>query len=89
MLIKNIIEEKIKNLSKPRKTLPQKMVQGGAFISSLKIIQKVLSLIRLVVIGRILDPSDFGLTVKRILVKYASKLKKHQASILIKFRNDN
>ena len=43
------------------KTLPQKMVQGGAFISSLKIIRKVLSLIRLVVIGRILAPSDFGL----------------------------
>jgi len=53
--------EKTKNLSKPRKTLPQKMVQGGAFISSLKIIRKVLSLIRLVVIGRILAPSDFGL----------------------------
>jgi len=61
LLIKNKIEEKTKNLSKPRKTLPQKMVQGGAFISSLKIIQKVLSLIRLVVIGRILAPSDFGL----------------------------
>ncbi|HDK26094.1 MAG TPA: lipopolysaccharide biosynthesis protein [Candidatus Atribacteria bacterium] len=61
MLIKNKIREKTKNLSKPRKTLPQKMVQGGAFISSLKIIRKVLSLIRLVVIGRILAPSDFGL----------------------------
>jgi len=43
------------------KTLPQKMVQGGAWISSLKIIRKVLSLIRLVIIGRILAPSDFGL----------------------------
>ena len=43
------------------KTLPQKMVQGGAWISSLKIIRKVLSLIRLIIIGRILAPSDFGL----------------------------
>ena len=53
--------EKTKNLSKPRKTLPQKMVQGGVWISSLKIIGKVFSLIRLIIIGRILAPSDFGL----------------------------
>jgi len=59
--IKNILKEKQKNIRKSERTLPQKMVQGGAFISSLKIIRKVLSLIRLVVIGRILAPSDFGL----------------------------
>jgi len=53
--------EKTKNLSKPRKTLPQKMVQGGVWISSLRIIRKVLGLIRLIIIGRILAPSDFGL----------------------------
>ena len=61
MPIKNILKEKQKNVRKSERTLPQKMVQGGAFISSLKIIRKVLSLIRLVVIGRILAPSDFGL----------------------------
>ncbi len=55
------MEEKIKKVLKTRKTLPQKMVQGGAWISSLKIIRKVFSLIRLVIIGRILAPSDFGL----------------------------
>jgi O-antigen/teichoic acid export membrane protein len=55
------MQEKHKNIKKSGKTLPQKMVQGGAWISSLKIIRKVLSLIRLVVIGRILAPSDFGL----------------------------
>jgi O-antigen/teichoic acid export membrane protein len=59
--VKNIMQEKHKNIKKSGKTLPQKMVQGGAWISSLKIIRKVLSLIRLVVIGRILAPSDFGL----------------------------
>lgn len=53
--------EKTKNLSKPRKTLPQKMVQGGVWLSSLKIVRKVFSLIRLIIIGRILAPSDFGL----------------------------
>lgn len=61
MPVKNILKEKHKIIKKSGKTLPQKMVQGGAFISSLKIIRKVLSLIRLVVIGRILAPSDFGL----------------------------
>jgi len=55
------MEEKTKNVSKPRKTLPQKMVHGGFWISFIKIIRKVLSLIRLIIIGRILAPSDFGL----------------------------
>jgi len=57
----DIITENSKKLPKTTKTLPQKMAQGGAFISSLKVIRKVLSLIRLVIIGRILAPSDFGL----------------------------
>lgn len=61
MPAKNIMKEKHKNIKKSGKTLPQKMVQGGAWISSLKIIRKVLSLIRLIIIGRILAPSDFGL----------------------------
>lgn len=55
------MEEKTKKVSKTRKTLLQKVVQGGAWISSLKIIRKVLSLVRLIIIGRILAPSDFGL----------------------------
>jgi len=59
--VKNIMNEKHKNIKKSGKTLPQKMVQGGVWISSLKIIGKVFSLIRLVIIGRILAPSDFGL----------------------------
>ena len=61
MYRKNVIEEKSKNVSKPRKTLPQKMVHGGFWIFFIKIIGKVLSLIRLIIIGRILAPSDFGL----------------------------
>ncbi len=61
MPVKNIMQEKHKNIKKSGKTLPQKMVQGGAYLSSLKVIRKVLSLIRLIIIGRILAPSDFGL----------------------------
>jgi len=55
------MKEKHKNDKQLGKTLPQKMVQGGAYLSSLKIIRKILSIIRLVIIGRILAPSDFGL----------------------------
>jgi len=58
---RNIIKEKQKNNIKSGKTLTQKMVQGGAYLSSLRVIRKILSLIRLVIIGRILAPSDFGL----------------------------
>lgn len=61
MTAKNIMKGKQKNIKKSGKTLPQKMVQGGAWISSLKIIRKVFSLVRLVIIARILAPSDFGL----------------------------
>jgi len=50
-----------KIINKSKKTLAQKMAYGGFWVSFIKIIQKVLSLIRLVVIGRILAPSDFGL----------------------------
>jgi O-antigen/teichoic acid export membrane protein len=59
--VKNRIKEKQKNIKKLGKTLPQKMVRGGAYLSSLKVIGKILSLIRLIIIGRILAPSDFGL----------------------------
>ena len=53
--------ETTKNLPKSSKTLAQKMVHGGFWISFIKIIRKVFSLIRLIIIGRILAPSDFGL----------------------------
>jgi len=50
-----------RNGKRPKKNLVQKMVKGGAYLSSLRVIRKILSLIRLVIIGRILAPSDFGL----------------------------
>ncbi len=61
MPAKTIMKKMHNNIKKPEKTLPQKMVQGGAYLSSLKVISKILSLIRLIIIGRILAPSDFGL----------------------------
>jgi len=58
---KNENQEENKNLSSSGKTLPQKIAQGGFWIFSLKIARKAFSLIRLIIIGRILAPSDFGL----------------------------
>jgi len=60
-LKKNENKEENKNLSRPGKTLSQKIAQGGFWIFSLKIARKAFSLIRLIIIGRILAPSDFGL----------------------------
>jgi len=58
---KNENQERNKNLSRSEKTLPQKIAQGGFWIFLLKIARKAFSLIRLIIIGRILAPSDFGL----------------------------
>jgi O-antigen/teichoic acid export membrane protein len=85
--------EKTKNISKPRKTLPQKMVHGGFWISFIKIIRKVLSLIRLIIIGRILAPSDFGLMGIALLTMSAletfSRFGFRQALIQKKENTDN
>ena len=59
---KNIKQkENKKDEKKSGKSLSQKMVQGSVYLSSEKVIRRILSLIRLVIIGRILSPSDFGL----------------------------
>jgi O-antigen/teichoic acid export membrane protein len=58
---KSTIKKEAENLSRPGRTLPQKIAQGGFWIFSLKIARKAFSLIRLIIIGRILAPSDFGL----------------------------
>ncbi|HHE04782.1 MAG TPA: lipopolysaccharide biosynthesis protein, partial [candidate division WOR-3 bacterium] len=75
------------------KTLPQKMVQGGVWLSSLKVIRKVLSLIRLIIIGRILAPSDFGLMGIALLTMSAletfSRFGFRQALIQKKGNTDN
>jgi len=51
----------VKNLITPGETLSQKVVKGGFWVFLLRIVNRVFSLIRLIILARILSPNDFGL----------------------------
>ncbi|MCJ7647520.1 MAG: lipopolysaccharide biosynthesis protein, partial [Candidatus Lokiarchaeota archaeon] len=51
----------VKNLIKPGETLSQKVVKGGFWVFFLRIFNRGFSLIRLIILARILSPNDFGL----------------------------
>jgi len=51
----------VKNLIKPGETLSQKVVKGGFWIFFLRIVNRGFSLIRLIILARVLSPNDFGL----------------------------
>lgn len=51
----------INNLIKTDETLSQKVVKGGFWVFLLRIVNRVFSLIRLIILARILSPNDFGL----------------------------
>jgi len=55
--IKNIIS----NLKTPGGTLSQRVVKSGFWVFFLRIINRGFSLIRLIILARILSPNDFGL----------------------------
>lgn len=52
---------KIKQLLEPGQILSQRVVKGGFWVFSLRITQQVFNLVRLIILARILAPSDFGL----------------------------
>ena len=51
----------ISNLIKTDGTLSQKVIKGGFWVFFLRIINRGFSLIRLIILARILSPNDFGL----------------------------
>lgn len=55
------INEVIKNVEGPDDTLSKRVVRGGFWIFSFRIVQKLFNLARLVILARILSPNDFGL----------------------------
>jgi len=55
------IKKIIKNLASPGKTLSQRTVRGGFWVFLLRIVNRGFSLIRLIILARILSPDDFGL----------------------------
>jgi len=57
----NKIKKIANNLITPGETLSQKVVKGGFWVFFLRIVNRGFSLIRLIILARILAPSDFGL----------------------------
>ena len=55
------INRTIDNLTHPEKSLSQRAVRSGAWVFLLRVIQQLFSLVRLVILARILAPQDFGL----------------------------
>ena len=53
--------EKLFKILKPGNTLSQKASRGAFWISSLKILNRLIQFIRIVVLARFLSPNDFGL----------------------------
>ena len=57
----NKIKKLANNLITPGGTLSQRVVKGGFWVFFLRIVNRGFSLIRLIILARILSPSDFGL----------------------------
>ena len=57
----NKIKKIVNNLKTPCETLSQKVVIGGFWVFFLRIVNSGFSLIRLIILARILSPNDFGL----------------------------
>ena len=55
------IKKLANNLITPGETLSQRVVKGGFWVFFLRIVNRGFSLIRLIILARILAPSDFGL----------------------------
>lgn len=57
----NKIKKIANNLITPGETLSQRVVKGGFWVFFLRIVNRGFSLIRLIILARILSPNDFGL----------------------------
>ena len=55
------VKDFVKNLNDPGENLSQRAVRGSFWVFSLRIVQQLFGLARLLIIARILSPHDFGL----------------------------
>lgn len=55
------LKRTINNFKNPGKTLSQRAVRSGFWVFSLRIVQRLFNLARLIILARILAPHDFGL----------------------------
>ena len=63
-------------LFEPGQTLSQRVVRGGFWVFALRIVSRGLSLVRTVVLARLLAPKDFGLMVGARAVYHGSTYKR-------------
>jgi len=61
-------EKRIKNLAKSSKTLSQRTIRGGFWVFLFRLVRQFFSLIRLIILARVLAPHDFGLFGIALLV---------------------
>jgi len=66
-------KEWAKRLWEPGGTLSQRVVRGGIWVFALRIASRVLTLIRTIVLARVLAPSDFGLMGIALLAMSATE----------------
>ena len=57
----NSIRRIVENFRKPTKSLSHRAIKGGFWVFSLRIVQQLFGLARLIILARILSPNDFGL----------------------------
>ena len=57
----NKTKKSVKNIITPGESLSQRVVKGGFWVFLLRIVNRGVSLVRLIILARILSPSDFGL----------------------------
>lgn len=50
-----------KKISKAKPTLPHRVIKGGGWFALLVVIKQSLNIVRLIIVARILSPSDFGI----------------------------
>ena len=67
------IEQLLTGIRSPSESLSSKVVHGGIWSSILNISDRSLNLIQLVILARILTPTDFGLLGITLLVVAAAK----------------
>jgi len=58
----------INNLAKPGESLSQRTIRSGFWVFSLRIVQQLFGLTRLIILARILSPNDFGLVGIALLI---------------------
>jgi len=55
------VKKIVNNLANPGESLFQRVAKGGVWVFALRIIERAFSLIRLIILARVLAPHDFGL----------------------------